>query len=212
MSRVLCTAALASGTLLIAAASANAGLTVSQTTAAAPTYGTILNFDAPGEPTGQLPPNTWVPTYGVSIQGGADNPFVGDFTGTLGPWAGNGNAIAAAWGLIYNWNTDLTELSFQAWDDSGPPTLFGGGVGVFVFKDGVALSEALYTPAWGGVGKSWFNITTTDGSTFDEVRVMGFGNFGPTTVMDNLSWNAVPTPGALALLGLGLAARSRRRA
>jgi hypothetical protein len=102
-------------------------------------------------------------------------------------------------------------MSFQAWDDSGPPTPFGGGLAVALFNDGQKVGFQFFTPAFGGVGKTWFNITTSGASVFDEVRVLGFASIGSNTIMDNLSWNAVPTPGGIAVLLMGLAGRSRRR-
>ncbi|MFO0828215.1 MAG: hypothetical protein U0572_08695 [Phycisphaerales bacterium] len=202
---------LAVGVALTCATGASAGYVFSQTTAAAPTYSTVLNFDEPGTPTGLVPPNTWVPNYGVSINGGCDFPFVGDLHAVYGSWAGTGNAIEQVWGLFYNFTAPVTEMSFQAWDPSGPPSPFGGGLVIALLKNGVDVGGASFTPAWGGVGKTWYNITTSSGSTFDEIRVFGNG-FVPDTIMDNLSWNTVPAPGAIALLGLGgLVGRGRRR-
>lgn len=206
----LATGALVATALALSSA-ALAEISIVQTTAAAPTYTTQLTFDEPGAPTGQLPPNTWVPDYGLTIEGGAGNPFVGDLSGIFGPWAGTGNAITANFGLFLTFDTALTEMSFQAWDDSGPPTPFGGGLAVALFNDGQKVGFQFFTPAFGGVGKTWFNITTSGASVFDEVRVLGFASIGSNTIMDNLSWNAVPTPGGIAVLLMGLAGRSRRR-
>jgi hypothetical protein len=212
MTRVLSLVTSAAIVALTAASTASAGITVTNTTEAAPTYSTVLNFDEAGAPSGELPPSTWQSDFGLTINGGAGNPFVGNLGGIYGPWAGTGNAIVAPFGLFLNFDNDLTEFSFQAWDPSGPPTPFGGGLHVHYFLDGVHLGTQSVTPAWGGVGKTWFNITTTDGSRFDEVRVLGGSFIGSDTIMDNLSWNAVPGPGGLAFLLFGLASRSRRRA
>ena len=91
-------------------------------------------------------------------------------------------------------------------------SFFGVGLSVFVFDNGGLVASSSFTPAWGGVGDEWFDITTDGGSVFDEVRILGFG-FDPTTFVDNLSWNAVPEPGSLLLLigGMSITLLRRRR-
>jgi hypothetical protein len=178
--------------------------------ASAPTYGVTLNFDEPGGPTGVVAPNAWSASHGISeLQAGDGVPQVGDFTGIFGPWVGTGNSFFGNFGVFMTWADDLTELSTQVWDPSGPPSPFGGGFGVFVFNDGVEVANYFGQPAWGGLGDTWVDITTSGGMAFDEVRILGFG-FGPTTFVDNLSWNVVPEPSALALLALGAFAALRR--
>ncbi len=201
---VAATVAAASG------ASALASITVTQGVSAPQYTGTTLNFDEPGTPTGVVPATTWQASHGVTIQAGDSVPVVGDFAPGAGWPLGTANSYFGNFGVFMTFEQDLTEISFQAWDPSGPPSPFGGGLVVFVFNDGVEVAAAPFTPAWGGVGNSWYNITTADGMVFDDVRVLGFG-FGPTTYVDNLSWNAVPTPGALAILGVAGGAFLRRR-
>jgi hypothetical protein len=80
-----------------------------------------------------------------------------------------------------------------------------------MFDDGVEVASSFVTPAWGGIGDTWFDITADGGDVFDEVRILGWG-FSPTTYADNLSWDVVPGPGSLALLAVaGLVSRRRRR-
>ena len=190
--------------------SAMATYTVTQTNAPAPTYSTTLNFDEPGTPTGTVPTNTWAGIGLAEMQAGDSNPVVDDFS-AFNPWINDGNAFFGNFGVFMTFSTDLTELSGQFWDPSGPPSPFGGGMGIFIFNDGVEVANAFVTPAWGGIGDSWIDITTSGGMVFDEVRVLGFG-FSPTTYADNLSWNAIPSPGAAALFGFaGLASIRRRR-
>ena len=107
-------------------------------------------------------------------------------------------------------DNDLDGFSSRVWDPSGAPSPFGGGFGVFVFDDGVEVGSYFGTPAWGGLGDEWINVTATGGMKFDEVRILGFG-FGPTTLVDDLSWNVVPAPASVGLLGLAAIGGMRRR-
>jgi len=197
------------GTLVVVANSASAAIVITQTAAAAPTYATSLTFDEPGTPTGVITPGAFAGIGLAELQAGDGVPIVDDLTGNF-PWVGPGNSFFGNFGVFATWSTDLTEFAAQVWDPSGPATPFGGGLGVLVFHNGAQVGGGFFTPAWGGLGQSWFNITTTDGSVFDDVRILGFG-FGPTTIVDSLSWNAVPAPGALALLGLAFGRSARRR-
>lgn len=192
-----------------------AAIVVTQSAAPAPTYTTTLNFDEPAGPTGvNVPNNSWAASHNIPVfQSGEGGNFVGDNSADT---AQGTNSYAGPFGVFMNFGNDLTSMSFQAWDTSGPPSFFGGGMGVFLINDGDENNPVfaqLFTPNYGGFGGgSWFNITTTAGTVFDEVRVLGFG-FSPTTWVDNLSWNAVPEPTSLAMLamaGLGVLARRRR--
>jgi len=196
----------AAGACALATGARAITITLGQT---APTYtGFSLNFDEPGTPTGSVSPATWQGSHGVVIQAGTGNPDVGAFQPFFGAWLGEGNAIAGPFGLFMNFDTDLTGLSMQVWDPSGAPSPFGGGLGVFVFNNGVEIASGSFTPAWGGVGNQWLHVS---GGEFDDVRVLGFG-FSPTTYGDNLSWDVVPAPSAAALLGVaGLVGARRRR-
>ncbi len=180
----------------------------------APTYTDFtLDFDEPGGPTGVVDPGAWSVSHGITeLQAGDGVPQVDDWTGIFGPWVGTANSFYGNFGVFMTLDTDVTEMSLQVWDPSGPPGPFGGGLYVFLFDDGVEVSSTEHTPAWGDVGDEWFDITTDGGDVFDEVRILGFG-FSPTTFVDNLSWNVIPEPTSLALFGLvGVAALRRRRA
>jgi hypothetical protein len=176
----------------------------------APTYGITLNFDEPGGPTGLVPPDSWSgdPWRITEFQAGDGFPVVDDFT-DLFPWVGTGNSFFGNFGAFIKFENDLTEFSVAVWDPSGPPSPFGGGLGVFVFNDDELLTQGIGEPAWGGLGDPWWNVTTSDGMVFDEVRILGFGFF-PTTYVDDLSWNVVPEPSSL-LLALGAFALMFRR-
>lgn len=194
----------------IAVSPALADVIIMQQAAPAPTYSTTLNFDEPGGPTGaNVPNNSWagapwnIPTF----QSGEGSNFVGDLSGATGQGT---NAYYGPYGVFITFGGDLTEMSFQGWDNSGPPSPFGGGAIVAALNDGLEVAVLPVEPAWGGAGDSWYHITTSGGMVFDEVRFLGFGFF-PESVVDNLSWNAVPEPASLALLGFGLVAVIRRR-
>ncbi|MEQ8844099.1 MAG: hypothetical protein RIB58_04520 [Phycisphaerales bacterium] len=196
--------------LIMLAATASQGLaaiTIAEGTSA-PTYATTLNFDEPGTPTGIVPADTWSSIGLSELQAGDSFPVVGDHDQGWG--VNDGNSFFGNFGVFMTFSSDLTEFSAQVWDPSGPPTFLGGGMGVFVLNDGVEVATHFFEPAWGGIGNDWLNITTDAGSTFDEVRILGFGFF-PTTYMDNASWN-VPAPGAAGMLAaVGLLSAGRRR-
>jgi hypothetical protein len=206
------TAAIPTAMCLAITLPASAAVTITQSAAPAPTYGTTLNFDEVGGPIGIAPPNSWASIGLASIDSGVGGGgFVGNLNDTF-PWLPDNNVLVGPFGVFMTFSTELTEFSAQVWD-SGSPGPFGGGLGVVVLNDGVELSFELFgEPSWGGIGDSWFNITTTGGAMFDEVRILGFGS-NTETYIDNMSWNAVPGPGSLALLAVAsLFGRKRRRA
>ncbi len=200
------------GAAFAAAGSATAGYSITQQAAPAPTYSTVLNFDEPGAPTGFVPSNYWAGLGLASLTDGA-NPGVpiGNVSGSY-PWVNTGNVASGFnFGLFFTWDSDVTAASFQMWTSaqSGP---FGAmGVTLLDANDNIVDAYGLSGPIWGGVGNSWFNVTTSGGSAFRKL-VITYGGFGfPELFVDNVSWNAVPAPGAMALLGLAAFGGRRRR-
>lgn len=211
--RIAFTLAAAAATAL--AGHAAAGFNYSQTATQDPTYTNVINFDGPGAPTGLVAGNTWASTGLASLTDGA-NPGVpiGDVSASF-PWISTGNvADGSAFGLFMTWGAnDATELSFQMWTPAGPGGPFGGySVLLADANDNVLAGWTVTTPIWGGQGDSWINITTTGGSTFKKAVIL-YGGFGlaPPVFVDNISFNTVPTPGAIAFLGLGALGCGRRR-
>ena len=190
---------------------ARATITITQGMTA-PTYTTTLNFDEPGGPTGiNVPNNSWAgaPYNITTFQSGTGTNDVGPHPLETGQ---STNSYFGPFGVFIEFGNNLTEMSFDAWDSSGPPSPFGGGMGVFVFDNGVEIGSGIFTPAFGGVGDAAYDITTSGGMVFDEVRILGFG-FPADTYVDNLSWNVVPEPTGMlltVLAGLGGLALRRR--
>ncbi len=206
---------------LLFAGTTVADVTVEFSDIAAPTYSNTLNFDEQGGPTGIVDPGSWSSLGITEFQAGDGVPQVDNWDGIFGGgggWLGTDNSFFGNFGVFITFDSDLTEFSSQVWDPSGPPDFSGGGLGVFLFDDGNiiydAFVEGLVEPAWGGIGNDWLDITTSGGTVFDEVRILGFG-FTPTTFVDNLSWNkgsAIPEPGSTLLMALaGMALLVRRR-
>ena len=153
------------------ACSVQAQVTVTQGSSA-PVYSNTLNFDEPGTPTGVVPANTWAPLGISDFNAGDGQPVVGDFTANAigGPWVGTGNSFFGNFGVFMTFDSDLTAFSADVWDPSGPPSPFGGGLGVFVFDNGVEVTNSFGEPAWGGLGDQAWDISTAGGAVFDEVR------------------------------------------
>jgi len=174
--------------------------------ASAPTFSEAITFDEAGTPTGLVPSNYWA-SQGITITDGS-NPSVpvGNVNGMF-PWVDNSNvADGSSFGLFLTFAPNATEVSFQLWSSAGAPGPFGG---LYIYANDQFVNS--FTPAWGGTGDTWYTVSTTDGSEITSLAIIGGGIFPPAVFMDNLSWNQIPAPGALALLGLALAGTRRRR-
>ncbi|MFO0859066.1 MAG: hypothetical protein U0570_00820 [Phycisphaerales bacterium] len=197
------------------ASNAGAAFTITQSAVAAPTYSNLLTFDAPGTPTGEVPSDSWT-SYGISAIYTGENAaasFVTQANTTPGyGWLGTGNVCAGAYGVYMKFSSEVSQLSAQYWDDSGPGSFFGGGAAIVLLKGDVEVGSLfINSPAFSPTAKPWFNITGGAGETFDEIRFVGFGFF-PTAYIDNVSWTSVPSPAGACLLGLaGLMGTRRRR-
>ena len=185
------------------------GYTITQGSSANIYTDFTLNFDEPGTPTGIVSTTEWLGSHNITMDAGDGVPQVDNWNvAHLAPWLPDNNSFYGNFGVFMTFEGDLVSMSLEAWDPAGPPTPFGGGMGVFLFSDGVEVASAFVTPAWGGIGDTWFDLTTDGGDTFDEVRILGFG-FPSTTYVDNMSWN-LPAPGSFALLALAGAVGRRR--
>lgn len=207
-------AAVSAAVLAVSLASrAQAAVVITQSAAPAPTYSTTLSFDEPASPAGSnVPINSWsgAPWNITSIASGdgAVNT-VGDNSALTGSAT---NSYRGPWGVLMNFGQDLSEASFQGWDSSGPSSPFGGGVIFAVFNNGVQINGfQRFAPAWAGAGNSWYNVTTTDGTIFDEIRFLGNGLAAPNAVVDNISFTAVPEPASQSMLAAGALIAMRRR-
>lgn len=208
---ILCAAVACTGALTT---SGGAAIQITQQAAPAPTYSTTLTFDEPGTPTGLVSSDYWQASHGVTITDGV-NPnatVIADFSSSGTPWIGTGNAMEGNFGIFMTFDNDVSAMSFQAWDPSGEPDFFGNGLTVVVTDaaDNILAFEQ-FTGAWGGIGDTWINITTTGGDSFSKATIFN-NSFTPFSYIDNVSFNTVPAPGALALLGIaGTTVRRRRR-
>lgn len=201
----------AAGVLALSASIASAAVTITQG-ASAPTHSTTLTFDEVGGPTGTAPANSWASIGIADLVGGAGPGFVSQANLQPGfAWLGTGNVFYGAFGVFLTFSQDVSAFSARYWDTSGPASAFGGGAAVVALNDGVEVAFHFVTnPAFGGVGQDSFNIVADGGSTFDEVRMLGFG-FPADAYVDNLSWTTIPSPGAAGLFGLAAMAMTRRR-
>jgi MYXO-CTERM domain-containing protein len=210
--------AASAATSLLVGTSAHAAYAIVQTAAQAPTYSTVLDLNAAGSPTGTVSSTFWTATLGVTVhtgQGGS-TVTVNDFSGTY-PWVNSGNQFLGNFGLNLDFATPISSLSFQAWDSNGAPGPIGGGFFVSLttgaLGGGTQLAGQGFTGAWGGLGNTWYNITTTGGSTFQHVTIFNNG-FDQFDYISHVSWQTAPAPGALTLLGFAgvVGVRRRRRA
>lgn len=193
---------------------ANAAFSFIQSSSAQPTYSNVLNFDAPGSPTGPCAGDAFA-AFGVSslVTGTDPGAYVTQMNTIPGyGWLGTGNVATGAFGLYMKFSSEVSQLSVQYWDNSGPGSFFGGGAILVLSKNGVQVdSYFIQNPAFGPAGKPWFNITSSGGSTFDQIDFVGFGSASADAFIDNVSWTSIPTPASAALLVFGGTLITRRR-
>lgn len=203
----------AAACLAVAAWTAEGSVTVS-VGANAPTYGTTIDFDEVGGPTGVVPADSWAARGVSSLVGGTGPAFVSNLNAQPGfGWLPDSNVLIGSFGVFFEFSTDVTEFSAQVWDNAGPAGIFSGGMLFVVENDGVEVANFFWeTPVYGTAGDNWFNVITTDGMVFDRIALVGLAFVGPETIIDNVSFNAVPAPASAGLLvgALGLAGRRRR--
>lgn len=196
------------------AGAASAAVTVTYSSTVAPTYENTLNFDEVGGPTGLVAGNAFA-SRGISLMEDGTNgaPFIAPGT-AVGPWLGTGNLWGGQFGNPFGaylyFDSNVTHLSAQYWDSSGPGSFFGGGAIVAAFDHGVEMASFyIQNPTYSASGPTWIDIVSTGGMSFNEVRFASLG-FGGAAFVDNLSWT-VPAPSSAALLGLGGLTLTRRR-
>ena len=102
------------------------GYTITQGSSA-PTYsGRSLNFDESGGPTGVVSTDAWQSLGITEMQAGDGAPQVDNWDGPFGGgagWLGNAtNSFFGNFGVFMTLDHDVTEMSFQVWDPSGPPS------------------------------------------------------------------------------------------
>ncbi|MBX3373845.1 MAG: hypothetical protein KF817_08415 [Phycisphaeraceae bacterium] len=194
-------------------ASASYSFSVTQTSEPAPQYANLVTFDEPGTPTG------WVP-FGLYQSVGfnmasTDDPSgfnIGDVSDAF-PWLGTGNVAYASSGLLLRFHHGgARRVSFQGWGDAGPAGPFGGFLVWILDEEGNVLSEYdTFTPAWDGLGNTWYNIAAYGSARVQYLLISNKGDEAGDTYIDNLSWSLVPAPGAFALFAVAGLARARRR-
>jgi hypothetical protein len=208
-------AGFATGIALIAG-SAQGGYTITQTFDPGPVYtGHEITFDDPGVPVGVVmdPWTFYQASDGISFTSGNGFLVADDWDALEGidGGEGDGNQLNGGFSVRMLFDTDVTELSWQGWANGSPaPPL--GGINVFLFKDDVQVAGYTGIAPFAGVGDEWFNVVADGGDTFDEVRFFNGAFSSFNSYVDNITYNTVPGPGVLALLGLaGLCGTRRRR-
>ncbi len=189
-----------------------AGYVITQGPTAPQYAGYQVDFDQPDDPVGAIVGDEWQGSHGITFMAGTgDGGVVDDWDAVYGPWGlGTGNSHWGSFGTFVNFDYAVQEMSFEAWNNGTDPWM--GGIGIYVFNEGVEVAFLGTTPAWAGAGDSAFNIVGTDGDSFDEIRIIDWDFASVGMFTDNYSWNAVPGPGALSLLALAAVASRRRRA
>jgi uncharacterized protein (TIGR03382 family) len=213
--------AIAALSVLSVSTPAFAGYVVTQTLAAPTQYTEkTANFDEAFAFVGaQNPYTSYSSINGLTVEGLNGGCATGNWNALHnmnGGFGSLGNSIYGGLGISLKFNKDIDALSFQGWADGSSG--FQAGMSVFIKNDGVQVGNAFFASsvAFGSnanLEKSWYNVTGTDGAYFDEIVFYNAAFNSFTTYADNLSWENIPAPGAMALLGLaGAVARRRRRA
>lgn len=199
----------------IIATHAQAAITITQQATPTPTYSNLITFDEPGVPVGVNadPFIHYQSSLGISFTSGNGGMSVNDFDTLLGidGGQGDGNQLNGGFGITMWLDSAATSASWQGWADGSRNPPFGGIV-VFVYNNGVEVGNYSGVSPYGGIGDEWFNVVATDGDQFDQIVFFNgaFNSFN--SYVDNVSWNAVPAPGALALFGAaGLVGARRKR-
>ena len=168
--------------------------------------------------------------FNVTVRGNAENRSwakfcIGIDTGAVGGSSGN------AWGRNVNWGAGQgIDFWIGSWNDNGGPFVFGSsGVDVMTGGNngGVSGTSGLTTQnfvisraALGLIGDQTFrfDVLTTGGGADPGVDHLSNPNqaspgWGTTSQAGTFLSYTIPTPGALALVGIGgLVAARRRRA
>jgi len=193
------------------ASSANAAGTFTQSSTANPFPDFAATFDEPGIPVAPtMLPTDYYASQGMTyINSGALDGNVDDYTALFGFPIGTGYSYFCNFGINMEFAFPITGLDMQFYDPSGAPNPISGGAVFVTYNNGNPVDVWSFTPAWGGVGDEWLHVDIPLSDGIDAISVFGNG-FTPTGFADNISW--APTPGSLALLGLGGVVTRRRRA
>ena len=209
---------LVSALCALAVSSVALGATVTQSASHAGYADHFIDYDDPAIPVGwggSLPLDFFEASDGLTfVQRGADAPGVNDWLTAFGQPGNGSNQVGQNAELVFQFSGGTSNFATELWNGSGPGGPFGGGVHVWLDLDGDQNFEtfgATITPAWNGGGDTWLDISAGPGETIYNILLMHGGFALGPVICDNTTWNDVPAPGALALLGLAGLARRRRR-
>lgn len=124
-------------------------------------------------------------------------------SGEVLPYAGNLMGGIPAGTAIFNFANPI--MAFGGYMNT--VGLVGGGTAVFRDADGSIID----TVAFDGSPVTWTWAGWTSDVAFSTVELTGANGPGFGFQFDNLTYSAVPAPGAVALLGLGALGATRRR-